>query len=127
MKEYNIFHNFKTEADILNYLEAAWEEKDVEFLQYAVADAVAGWRKLQENGKDKYDKQRKWIGRLCKFWDDDESFWKIGILVRINPQSIDGKVFIYRSPDSWERWCGSWKHCEPLASNDKLIYKGEKK
>lgn len=48
MKEWNIFHNFKTEADILNYLEAAWEEKDVEFLQLAVADAVAGWKKYKK-------------------------------------------------------------------------------
>ncbi len=124
MKEYNIFHNFKTEADILNYLEAAWEERDPEFLQLAVADVVAGWRKLQENGtaKDKFAKQRKWIGKLCKFWDDDESFWRIGILSEVYEDSYEAN---FAAAYPW--FMSVYKHCEPLASNDKLIYKGEKK
>ena len=70
---------------------------------------------------DPYAEQRRWIGKLCKFWDEDEriSHLRWGILYTITPTSPlpfccslgDGKTFDY-------------KHCEPVKPDDDIIYKG---
>lgn len=65
---------------------------------------------------DPYAEQRKWIGKLCKFWDyDGEEKW-FSILEHIDKNS----PYSYCASDDW--W---YKHCEPVKPDDDIIYKGE--
>lgn len=76
--------------------------------------------------RDPYAEQRKWIGKLCTFWDDDVSVWKVGTLVDIRPEADDGKRFTYRPADSTEcfYFTQGFKYCRPIAADEELIYKG---
>ena len=60
---------------------------------------------------DPYAEQRKWIGKLCKVYDDND-FVHYAVLEKI----WDNSDYCYGTP------VGDYKHCEP-ASED-LIYKG---
>lgn len=65
---------------------------------------------------DHYAEQRKWIGKLCKFWDYDGEEKRFGILECINKNN----PYPYCTSGDW--WYG---HCEPVKSDDDAIYKGE--
>lgn len=65
---------------------------------------------------DPYSEQRKWIGKLCKFWDyDGEEKW-FSVLEYIDKNS----PYTYCASGDW--W---YKHCEPVKPDDDIIYKGE--
>ena len=75
----------------------------------------------QENVQDKFAEQRKWIGKLCKFWDDEDEGYVYEILIDIED---DGSDYPYKmTDDDSENWTMSYKHCEPVSED--LIYKGE--
>lgn len=65
---------------------------------------------------DPYAEQRKWIGKLCKFWDDNYKITKhFGILTRIDETAIV----------RYEAGNGFWYcACEPVKPDDDIIYKG---
>lgn len=65
---------------------------------------------------DPYAKQRKWIGKLCKFRDNPACMWKYGILKEIFE---DGEY------PFWDIDCYEYAECEPVKPDDSLIYKGE--
>ena len=69
---------------------------------------------------DPYAEQRKWVGKLCRFWDDDafvtSNDWAFGILTSIDK----GMQFQYCCNEN----C-NFKHCEPVKPDDDIIYKGE--
>ena len=74
------------------------------------------------NMQDKFAEQRKWIGKLCRFWDDDDKYCVFGILDDIDDNSqISGSRAIYFDSES----AGWWEHCEPVKPDDDIIYKGE--
>ena len=67
-----------------------------------------------ETPADPYAEQRKWIGKLCKFWDIDTDYLYYGPLTKI----CDFGPYYYE--------CNSgicYAHCEPV--KDDIIYKGE--
>ena len=69
----------------------------------------------QKNMQDEFAEQRKWIGKLCKFWDyDGEEKW-FSILEHIDKNS----PYTYCASGDW--W---YKHCEPAKPDDDIIYKG---
>lgn len=59
------------------------------------------------------EEQRKWIGKLCRFWDSIYDQYYFDTLKGIT----DDGLFIGHN--------GSWKHCEPVKPDDSIIYKGE--
>ena len=65
---------------------------------------------------DPYAEQCKWIGKLCRFWDDNYKIIKhFGILTRIDETAIV----------PYEAENGFWYcACEPVKSTDSIIYKG---
>ena len=67
-----------------------------------------------EEPADPYAEQRKWIGKLCWFWDDDKKDGSYGILGYIK----EGWKRCYVQKGHYF----AYEHCEP-ASED-LIYKG---
>ena len=72
--------------------------------------------KAEPKPADPYAEQRKWIGKLCKFWDyDDEEKW-FSVLEYIDKNS----PYTYCASGDW--W---YKHCEPVKPDDDIIYKGE--
>ena len=64
---------------------------------------------------DPYAEQRKWIGKLCWFWDIQEEYKFVGILGEVADNGTyfqkDGIV--------------SYLNCEPVKPDDDIIYKGE--
>lgn len=70
---------------------------------------------------DPYAEQRRWIGKLCKFWDDDEDE---GYIYEILIDIIDdGSDYPYKIMETdCRNWTLSYKHCEPVLED--LIYKG---
>ena len=65
---------------------------------------------------DPYAEQRKWIGCLCRFWDDNYKITKhFGILTRIDETAI----VKYEAEDGFW-YCA----CEPVLPTDNAIYKG---
>ena len=73
---------------------------------------------------DPYAEQRKWIGKLCRFWNRNENC--CGILTAVFNNNK------YGEDDSAEEYpfqrdsVGCWQHCEPVRPDDDIIYKGGK-
>lgn len=76
-------------------------------------------RKSSKIEQDPHAEQRKWIGKLCMFWDEalDEKVW--GILGGIN----------YSENTKYPYWCDQlqeqYQCCEPVKLDDDIIYRGE--
>lgn len=78
---------------------------------------VAENGKCAKNAQDPYAEQRKWVGKLCRFWDDDYKTIKhFGILASINERE-----FCKYEADNGNYFCA----CEPVKPDDDIIYKGE--
>lgn len=63
---------------------------------------------------DPYIEQHKWIGKLCRFWDDGCISNYISLLKQIDDDDtpfVDDKGVC-------------WQHCEPVLPTDDIIYKG---
>ena len=105
-------------VDVVNGIIAAQQQYETIYNE----DIVPMLTPQNEEPADPYAEQRKWIGKLCKFWDGDEriSHLRWGILYTITPTSPlpfccslgDGKTFDY-------------EHCEPVKPDDDIIFKGE--
>lgn len=83
----------------------------------AILDALKGKEvDVVAEPADPYAEQRKWIGRLCRFWDDNSKIIKhFGILTRIDETAIV----------RYEAENGFWYcACEPVKPDDDVIYKG---
>ena len=63
-----------------------------------------------------YAEQRKWIGKLCKFWNIDKDNATYGILEEV----ATNWVCRFKAKDDQYLW----DHCEPVKSTDSIIYKG---
>jgi hypothetical protein len=63
---------------------------------------------------DPYAEQRKWIGKLCRFWDLDDGSSYYGPLTKIHD---DGNPYNYECN---HKVC--YANCEPV--KDDIIYKG---
>ena len=70
---------------------------------------------------DPYAEQRKWIGKVCRFWNDDES---------LEDSTYGELVNIFDAPHEdcpFQCGYGEWyEHCEPVKPDDDIIYKGGK-
>lgn len=68
---------------------------------------------------DPYAEQRKWIGKVCVFWDnDDTQQLSYGVLTKIDTESGFGVQ--YCCNDEYD-----YDDCEPVKPNDDIIFKGE--
>lgn len=65
---------------------------------------------------DPYAEQRKWIGKLCWFWDIYPEGRQLDILVDINAGD---------SCTPYETDTSYFHSCEPVKPDDDIIYKGE--
>lgn len=77
---------------------------------------------IYEQGRpaDPYAEQRKWIGKLCKFWFADAENPTFGILdfVDAGPHPEPFHINCGESEQGW------FPHCEPVKPDDDIIYKG---
>ena len=69
-----------------------------------------------EKCEDPYAEQRKWIGKACWFWDDDNTNSSCGILTSIDTETFKEPQFVCNDEYDYE-------HCEPV--KDDIIYKKE--
>lgn len=74
-----------------------------------------------ENVQDKFAEQRRWIGKLCKFWFADAEHPTFGILdfVDAGPHPEPFHINCGESEQGW------YPHCEPVKQDDDIIYRGE--
>ena len=88
-------------------------------------DTTKGLSTLVEEPEpaDPYAEQRKWIGKVCWFWDANKEAKSCGILTEIVPENHDykGQICPYLIDDSGE----GYMHCEPVKPDSDIIYKGE--
>lgn len=113
---WNLDLDDKTIVDKINELVDAVNE-----LQATISKMknVAENRNFAENAQDPYAEQRKWIGKLCRFWDTNigENVW--GILGGID----------FSENEKYPYWCDQlqeqYQNCEPVKPDDDIIYKGE--
>ncbi len=66
--------------------------------------------------KDLCAEQKKWVGKLCRFWYSNEKYADLGILQAITPANTPNK---YLKKDSY-KW---YSNCEPVLPDDDIIYK----
>lgn len=66
---------------------------------------------------DPYAEQRKWIGKLCRFWNFKDGAVDIGILKAVD--NLKPTIPYINDIDC------SYAFCEPVKPDDNIIYKGE--
>lgn len=71
-----------------------------------------------EKQDDPYAEQRKWVGKLCRFWDEKEEEKVFGILTTIDSDCGLSDMCPYWN-DTTKNW---FEHCEPV--KDDIIYQG---
>ena len=69
-----------------------------------------------ENVQDKFAEQRKWIGKLCRFWNFKDGEVDMGILKAID--NLKPTIPYINDIDC------SYAFCEPVKPTDSIIYKG---
>lgn len=112
-------HKINELVDAVNEL-----QKQIDKMSCAILDLATpnGENKALESIKaesktpiDPYAEQRKWIGKLCWFWDIQEEYKFVGILREVADNGTyfqkDGIV--------------SYLNCEPVKPDEDIIYKGE--
>lgn len=65
---------------------------------------------------DPYAEQRKWIGKLCRFWRNNEDWQVYARLHKIYPDQEQP----YESENLFLYEC-----CEPVSPEDDIVFKGE--
>lgn len=76
-----------------------------------------------KNSQDPYAEQRKWIGKLCKFWDDKDDEYEDYIYEILIDIEDDGSDYPYKIVETYPKnRTRSYKHCKPVSED--LIYKG---
>ena len=88
-------------------------EKQIDELQTRSENVQPVAETRSENVQDKFAEQRKWIGKLCKFWDIDNNNLYYGPLTKIH----DTSPYCYECN---HKMC--YANCEPVSED--LIYKG---
>lgn len=68
------------------------------------------------NVQDKFAEQRKWIGKLCWFWDYKKENAVTGILSDL--ETTEPQPFV-------KYGLRYYVHCEPVKPDDDIIYQGE--
>lgn len=102
------------EEQIKKLNDAVYESgKDIVFLRRKVLELDDKKSEPDENVQDKFAEQRKWIGKLCKFWDIDNNNLYYGPLTKIH----DTSPYCYECN---HKIC--YAFCEPV--KDDVIYKG---
>ena len=100
-------------VDAVNKLQEH-EEKHLDLLTQLNEMRLQNIKKTES--ADPYAEQRKWIGRLCRFWTNSRDFAGFGVLGDIT----DKGNFVNIDTDMM------YAHCEPVKPDDDIIYKGGK-
>ena len=97
-----------------------WENIDNRPSNPPIVDNIS--KLLDEKYKpvDKFTEQRKWVRKLCWFWDDEKEEKVCGILT-----TIDSDCGLSDRCPYWNDTTSNWfEHCEPVKPDDDIIYKG---
>ncbi len=87
-------------------------------------DTTKGLLTLVEEPKptDPFTEQRKWIGKLCKFRDEETDKPMIGVLKDIDVFVGDNNAFYITFLNAADN--NTYFECEPVKLDDDIIYKG---
>lgn len=82
-----------------------------------IIDSALLERAKKAEPEDRFEEERKWIGKLCWYKLSDNDSWKVGVLTKINENTDVFYPFMFNG-----LWC---KICKPVKQDDEAIYKGE--
>ncbi len=89
-----------------------WKKIKTPTEKFSVTESVTNSLEKMNSQDAPYAEQRRWIGKLCRFWGGDPNDYVFDILKEI---ACGGYIkeggFIY-------------SHCEPVKPDDDIIYKG---
>lgn len=121
-KQMNIQDRLQDTKQIALYLEAVIRENDDDMLLLAIVDVVKALKRIRDTPVVDLKEARKWLGRVCVFWDDTKAQRVVGILSVTYPESC--YPFGCRGTDDIQ--CVTYyQHCTPITADDERIYKGE--
>lgn len=121
LKLYKIFGDERDNTELMNAINQVMDivnilvkennihERQIDELQMKLEP------KKCETPTDPFAEQRKWIGKLCWVWDDDDDERTFAKLTEIIEDDDDRPFKCFTR----------WKHCEPIKPDDDIIYKGE--
>ena len=66
-----------------------------------------------------YAEQRKWIGKVCRFWFDNPNDTLLDYLDKIQIGKNGAVQYLSKESGDW------FPHCEPVKPDDDIIYKKE--
>ena len=128
-QRYKIVRKLNEVIEVVNVLikENNIHEKQIDSLQIDIRPILEERKSeikiyeeiIQSIKKDPYAEQRKWIGKLCWFWDNEDekdgfiNKW-YGTLDNIDPHCKCGAYCM---------GLGHYEHCEPVKPDDNIIYK----
>lgn len=122
LMEVGVINKINILVDAVNAMQNLWLEvaivkKTILELQTRAENVQPNTESRQENVQDPFAEQRKWIGKLCRFWDKDYEDCIYDTLHHIDPNCV-------------YKYCrrelgGGYSHCEPIKPDDDIIYKGE--
>ena len=75
---------------------------------------ISKMENVAKNAQDPYAEQRKWIGKLCRFWIFKDGAVDIGILKAVD--NLNPTLPYINDLDC------SYAYCEPVKPNDDIIY-----
>ena len=114
------FNKINELVDAVNELQKQIDKMSCAILDLATPNgenkALKSIKAESKTPADPYAEQRKWIGKLCRFWNFKDSTIDIGIL-----EAIDNLKPII--PYISDIGC-SYSFCEPIKPDDDIIYKG---
>lgn len=115
-KQWDIQDHLQDTKQIAQYLETVIKEDDNDMLLVAIVDAVKALKRIRETPPKDLKEARKWIGKLCCFWnDEDQTEIYYEVLTCITRKGL------YYAEGLGE----AFDNCEPITADDELIYKGE--
>lgn len=107
-----IIHKINELVDVVNRILAVQEQYETIYNE----DIVSMLTPQNEEPADPYAEQKKWIGKVCKFWDDDKNNSSCGILTSIDTETFKEPQFVCNDEYDYE-------YCEPVSPEDDIIYK----
>lgn len=114
---HHVYHNesiakINELVDAVNEMQKNINRANCAILDLATPDAPNASLNSIKKQIDPYAEQKKWIGKLCRFWDFVYDNYYFDTLKGIT----DKGLFIGHN--------GAWEHCEPVKPDDDIIYKG---
>lgn len=117
-------NNARIRADLANLIDTLVAENNIHEKQIDELQMKVEPEKCK-TPVDPYAEQRKWVGKLCHFWNKteytDDIYGFLTDIVSTNKYKPEDNYFVPFK----DEFGSFYEHCEPVKPDDDIIYKGE--